>query len=34
MKRETEQKLVNANKKLIEVFEQKIKDKIKEMWEK
>jgi len=29
---EEEQKLVNANKKLIEIFEQKIKDKINEVW--
>lgn len=29
---EEEQKLVEANKKLIELFEQKIKDKIKEVW--
>lgn len=29
---EEEQKLVEANKKLIEVFEQKIKNKIKEVW--
>lgn len=29
---ETEQRLVEANKKLIEVFEQKIKDKIAEVW--
>jgi restriction endonuclease S subunit len=29
---EEEQKLVQANKKLIAVFEQKIKDKIKEVW--
>jgi restriction endonuclease S subunit len=27
-----EQKLVNGNKKLIEIFEQKIKDKISEVW--
>ena len=32
MKREAEQKLVNANKELIKVFEQKIKDKIEEVW--
>lgn len=29
---EEEQKLVNANKKLIEIFEQKIKHKISEVW--
>lgn len=29
---EQEQKLVNANKKLIEIFEQKIKDKVSEVW--
>ena len=29
---EEEQKLVEMNKKLIEIFEQKIKDKIKEIW--
>jgi len=29
---EAEQKIVNANKKLIEMFEQKIKDKISEVW--
>ncbi len=29
---ETEQEIVNANKKLIEIFEQKIKDKIGEVW--
>ncbi|MBN1234107.1 MAG: restriction endonuclease subunit S [Candidatus Coatesbacteria bacterium] len=30
---EEEQKLVDANKRLIEIFEQKIKDKINEVWE-
>jgi len=29
---ETEQELVNANKKLTEIFEQKIRDKISEVW--
>ena len=29
---EAEQKIVNSNKKLIEMFEQKIKDKISEVW--
>ncbi len=29
---EAEQEMVNANKKLIEIYEQKIKDKIKEVW--
>ena len=29
---EAEQKLVDANKKLIETFQQKIKDKIAEVW--
>ena len=29
---ETEQEMVNANKKLIEIFEQKVKDKIGEVW--
>lgn len=29
---ETEQEMVNGNKKLIEIFEQKIKDKIGEVW--
>jgi len=29
---EAEQKLVEANKKLIQLFEQKIKDKISEVW--
>ena len=29
---EAEQEMVNANKKLIEIFEQKIKDKIGEVW--
>ena len=29
---EAEQQIVNANKKLIEIFEQKIKDKIAEVW--
>lgn len=29
---EEEQKLIEANKKLIEVFEQKVKDKIREIW--
>jgi len=29
---EAEQKMVNANKKLIEIFEQKTKDKIAEVW--
>ena len=29
---EQEQKLVDANKRLIEIFEQKIKDKISEVW--
>ena len=27
-----EQEIVNANKKLIEIYEQKIKDKIGEVW--
>ena len=29
---EAEQEMVNANKKLIEIYEQKIKDKIAEVW--
>jgi hypothetical protein len=29
---EAEQEMVNANKKLVEIFEQKIKDKIGEVW--
>jgi len=29
---ETEQEMVNANKKLIDIYEQKIKDKIGEVW--
>lgn len=29
---ETEQALVNSNKKLIEIFEQKIKDEINKLW--
>lgn len=29
---EEEQKIVDANKKLIEIFEQKIKDRIDEVW--
>ena len=29
---EAEQEMVNANKKLIEIYEQKIKDKIGEVW--
>ncbi len=29
---EAEQEMVNANKKLIEIFEQKIKDKLSEVW--
>jgi len=29
---ESEQQIVNSNKKLIEMFEQKIKDKIAEVW--
>ena len=29
---EEEQKLVDSNKKLIEIFEKKIKDKIAEVW--
>ncbi len=29
---EAEQEMVNANKKLIEIFERKIKDKISEVW--
>ena len=29
---EEEQKLVDSNKKLIELFEKKIKDKISEVW--
>ncbi|MBW2664202.1 MAG: restriction endonuclease subunit S, partial [Deltaproteobacteria bacterium] len=29
---ESERKLVDANKKLIEIFEKKIKDKIGEVW--
>ncbi len=29
---EEEQKLVDANKKLIELFEKKVKDKIDEVW--
>jgi len=29
---EAEQEMVNANKKLIEIYEQKIKDRIKEVW--
>ena len=29
---EAEQEMVNANKKLIEIYEQKIKDKISEVW--
>jgi len=29
---ETERELVEANKKLIEIFEKKIKDKIGEVW--
>jgi type I restriction enzyme M protein len=29
---EEEMQLVNANKRLIEIFEQKIKDKISEVW--
>ena len=29
---EDEQEMVNANKKLIEIYEQKIKDKIGEVW--
>ncbi|GHO85258.1 N-6 DNA methylase [Dictyobacter formicarum] len=29
---EEEQKIINANKRLIEIFEQKIKDKISEVW--
>ncbi len=32
MKRETEQKLVNANKELIEMFEKKVKDEIANIW--
>ena len=31
-KLEIEQEIVNANKKLIEIYEQKIKDKISEVW--
>ncbi|MCA0427119.1 MAG: hypothetical protein LCH37_06755 [Bacteroidetes bacterium] len=30
---EEEMQLVNANKRLIEIFEQKIKEKINEVWE-
>ena len=29
---EAEQEMVNANKKLIEIYEQKVKDKIGEVW--
>ena len=29
---EAEQSMVNANKKLIEIYEQKVKDKIGEVW--
>ena len=29
---EAEQEMVNINKKLIEIYEQKIKDKISEVW--
>ena len=29
---EAEQEMVNGNKKLIEIYEQKIKDKVKEVW--
>ena len=29
---EAEQEIVNANKKLVEIYEQKIKDKIGEVW--
>ncbi|MDI6735839.1 MAG: restriction endonuclease subunit S, partial [bacterium] len=29
---ESEQKIINANKKLIKIFEAKIKDKIQEVW--
>tara|TARA_B100000029_G_scaffold283481_1_gene277297 strand:- start:861 stop:965 length:105 start_codon:yes stop_codon:yes gene_type:complete len=32
MSTEAEQKMVNGNKKLIEIYEQKIKDKISEVW--